>query len=185
MTAFLYSATASADGYIAGPGGDMSWLLEFMGEEPNPIFELMGQRITALLIGRITFDGDDPNAGDPEKEGAFEGQWAGPQVLLTHRSVDSPPADLIVRHSFDEAVDAARYAAGPDGLVNIIGANIARQCLEAGLLDEVIISTVPIFLGTGTPLLSGARESYGLQLLDEVSSRGPRGAHTRHYRVLH
>lgn len=183
MTAFLYSVTASADGYIAGPGGDMSWLLEFMGKEPNPIFELIGQRITALLIGRTTFDGDDPNAGDPEKEGAFEGQWDGPQVLLTHRPVDSPPADLIVRHSFDEAVDAARGAAGPDGLVNIIGADIARQCLEAGLLDEVIISTVPIFLGTGTPLLSGAG-SYGLEMIDEASSKSPRGAHTRHYRVL-
>ncbi len=36
MTTFLYSVTASADGYIAGRGGDMSWLLEFMGEEPTP-----------------------------------------------------------------------------------------------------------------------------------------------------
>lgn len=184
MTTFLYSVTASADGYIAGRGGDMSWLLEFLGEEPNPIFELVGQRITALLVGRTTFDGDDPHAGDPEKEGAFEGQWEGPQVLLTHRPVDSPPANPLVRHTFDEAVSTARSAAGADGLVNIIGADIARQCLAADLLDEVIISTVPILLGAGTPLLSGSIGSYGLELTDESPSRSPRGAHTRHYRVL-
>lgn len=184
MTTFLYSVTASADGYIAGRGGDMSWLLEFMGEEPNPIFELVGQRITALLIGRTTFDGDDPNAGDPEKEGAFEGEWEGPQVLLTHRPVESPPTDLLVRHTLDEAVETAQSAAGPEGLVNIIGADVARQCVEAGLLDEVIISTVPILLGGGTPILHGASGSYGLQLLDEAPAKSPRGAHTRHYRVL-
>lgn len=60
MTTFIYSATASADGYIAGPDGDMSWLSPFLGAEPDPIFERLTPRITALLQGRITYDGDDP-----------------------------------------------------------------------------------------------------------------------------
>lgn len=183
MTTFLYSVTASADGYIAGPDGDMSWLQEFMGEEPNPIVELIGSRITALLIGRTTHDGDDPNAGDPEKEGAFEGQWEGPQILLTHRPVDPPPIDLLVRHTFDEAMETARRAAGPDGLVNIIGADVARQCLEAGQLDEVVIATVPLLLGNGTPLLSGTTHPARLEMLTEAPAHGSGQARARHYRV--
>lgn len=184
MTTFLYSVTASADGYIAGPGGDMSWLLEFLGGESDPIVERIIQRATALLVGRSTFDGEDPHAGDPEKEGAFEGQWEGPQVLLTHHAVEAPPAQLLVRHTFEEAVDAAQRAAGPDGLVNIIGADIARQCFEADLVDEVVISTVPILLGGGTPVLRGTAGSYGLELIQDSPSTGHRRAHTRHYHVL-
>lgn len=94
MTTFIYSATASADGYIAGPDGDISWLSPFLGAEPDPIFERLTPRITALLQGRITYDGDDPHAGDADKEGAFEGQWHDPQILLTHRPVYHVPPDL-------------------------------------------------------------------------------------------
>lgn len=185
MTTFLYSVSASADGYISGPGGDMSWLKQFLGDDPDPgpIFERIIPRITAILCGRTTFDGDDPHAGDPEREGAFEGQWEGPQVLLTHRPMASPPANLLVRHTLDEAVETARAAAGAEGLVNIVGADVARQCLEAGVVDEVIISTLPVLLGGGTPVLGGTARSYGLEVLDEAPT-GQRGACTRHYRVL-
>ncbi|MCI2266583.1 dihydrofolate reductase family protein [Sediminivirga luteola] len=185
MTTFLYSVSASADGYISGPGGDMSWLTQFLGDDPDPgpILERIIPRITAILCGRTTFDGDDPHAGDPEKEGAFEGQWEGPQVLLTHRPIESPPANLLVRHTLHEAVETARAVAGTEGLVNILGAGVARQCLEAGVVDEVVISTLPVLLGGGTPVLSGAARPYGLEVLDETPS-GPRGAHIHHYRVL-
>ncbi len=40
-----------------------------------------------------------------------------------------------------------------DGYVSILGADIARQCLLAGELDEVFVSIVPVLLGDGTPLL--------------------------------
>lgn len=180
MTTFLYSATAAADGYIAGPGGDMSWLLPFTTEDPDPIFERIIPQITALLTGRTTYDGDDPHAGDPEKEGAFEGQWDGPQVVLTHRPVTSPPPGLTVTHTLQEAEEACRAAAGAEGTVNVLGADIARQCLEAGILNEVIISTVPILLGGGTPILRGTERSFTLDLIDQATTTT---GHTRHYRV--
>lgn len=88
MTTFLYSVTASADGYIAGRGGDMSWLQSVMSGEPDPVFEQVIPRITALLIRRTTYDADDPNAGEPDREGVFEGQRDGPQVVLTHRPIE-------------------------------------------------------------------------------------------------
>ena len=57
MAGFLYSATMSLDGFIAGPGGDMSWLtLHF---RPNVVHELI-PRIGALLVGGRTYGGDDP-----------------------------------------------------------------------------------------------------------------------------
>ncbi|MEA2291552.1 MAG: hypothetical protein QOF17_572 [Solirubrobacteraceae bacterium] len=66
----LYSATPSLDGFIAGAGGDMSWLGERLSSEVD-VGELMAG-IGALLIGKRTFTGDDPNKGT-DSEGAFGG----------------------------------------------------------------------------------------------------------------
>jgi riboflavin biosynthesis pyrimidine reductase len=70
MAKMLYSATMSLDGFIAGAGGDMSWLTEYLG--PNPTVDELIDEIGALLVGHRTFDGDDPNKGTP-KEGPFGG----------------------------------------------------------------------------------------------------------------
>ena len=49
MAKLLYSATMSLDGFIAGPGGDMSWLTEYLG--PNPLLDELITRIGAVLAG--------------------------------------------------------------------------------------------------------------------------------------
>src|ERR1700704_2509701 len=88
MGKLLYSATMSLDGFIAGPGGDMSWMTEHLG--PNPaVDELIGE-IGALLVGNRTFRGDDPYKGVEEREGKpFGGGWTGPQFVLTHHTPDT------------------------------------------------------------------------------------------------
>ncbi len=105
-----YSATMSLDGFIAGPGGDMSWLTEHLAPDPA---------------------GDDPHAGVEGKEGEpFGGGWSGPQFMLTHH----PPAAAVPGITFvgdlPGAVAVARTAAGAR-YVNVLGADVARQCLDA------------------------------------------------------
>jgi dihydrofolate reductase len=51
----------------------------------------------------------------------------------------------------DEATGIAKEAA-EGGDVVVLGANVARQCLEAGLLDEIIIHVAPVLLGDGARL---------------------------------
>ena len=150
MSKLLYSATMSLDGFIAGPGGDMSWLAGQVGASSPETDELMA-RIGALLVGRRTFTGDDPNRGT-DREGAFGGAWHGPSIVLTH----APPPDAEdpdVRYATDlaSAVRAAREAAG-GRYVNVLGADVARQCLEAGVLDEILVFVAPVLLGDGTRL---------------------------------
>lgn len=67
MGRLLYSATMSLDGFIAGPEGDMSWLRKHLGADPA--IAALIERIGALLVGRRSFEGDDPHRGDAEKEG--------------------------------------------------------------------------------------------------------------------
>jgi dihydrofolate reductase len=148
MAKMLYSATMSLDGFIAGAGGDMHWLLDHLG--PNDTATEIVPQIGALLVGRRTFDGDDPHKGT-ESEGAFGGAWHGPQIVLTHHAPETPVPDTTFVDDLGAAVDKAKAAAG-DKYVNVLGADVARQCLEAGLLDEMLIFIAPVLLGDGTRL---------------------------------
>ena len=151
MSKLLYSATMSLDGFIAGAGGDMSWLTEHLGE-PNPEADALLDEIGALLVGNNTYGGDDPNAGTDE-EGAFGGQWSGPSIVLTHDPDRQAPEDTTLVGDFDEAVAMAREAAGGK-YVNVLGADIARQCIEAGVLDEVLVFPAAVMLGDGVRLFA-------------------------------
>ena len=144
----LYSCTMSLDGFMAGPGGDMQWLNRHAG--PNPVAEHLVSRVGSLLVGRRTYGGDDPNRGT-ESEGAFGGRWHGPSFVLTHSPPDEEVPDTTFVTDLETGVAAAREAAG-DLYVNVLGADVARQCLAAGLLDEVLVLVVPELLGDGTPL---------------------------------
>ena len=146
MATLLYSATASLDGFIAGPGGDMSWLTPHLAG-PNPTADRLMARTTAIRAGAVTFGGDDPNRGT-EQEGAFGGQWSGPVVVLTHRPPQEAPEGVTFTDDLHRAVDLARVAAG-DGVVNVLGADVARQLIAARLLDEVLLFSASVLLGDG------------------------------------
>jgi dihydrofolate reductase len=149
MARMLYSATMSLDGFIAGPAGDMSWLTEHLG--PNPAVDDLIGKIGALLIGNRTFRGDDPHKGTASEGKPFGGGWTGPQFVLTHRPPDTPVPGITFVGDLRDGVSAAKAAAG-DRYVNIIGADVARQCLDAGLLDEIFVCVAPVLLGDGTRL---------------------------------
>jgi dihydrofolate reductase len=146
----LYAATMSADGFIAGAAGDMSWLAKFTGGEDKTIGALI-PRIGSLLVGRRTYGGDDPNRGDEDKEGAFGGVWHGPQFVVTHDPPAEAPPDVRFVDDLGRAIAMAKEAAG-EKYVNVLGAEVARGCLEMGALDEVLVLVVPILLGDGTRL---------------------------------
>jgi dihydrofolate reductase len=149
MGKVLYSAAMSLDGFIAGAGGDMSWLSAYLG--PNPEVDAFIGKIGALLVGRRTFGGDDPYK-DTENEGkAFGGAWSGPQFVLTHRAPAAPVPDVTFVGDLASGLAAAKVAAG-DKYVNILGADVARQCLAAGELDEILICIAPVLLGDGVRL---------------------------------
>ena len=150
MGKMLYSVSMSLDGFIAGPGGDMSWLTEHLGPTPT-VDEVIG-KIGALLVGNRTFRGDDPHKGDAEKEGKpFGGGWEGPQFVLTHHTPDTPVPGVTFVGDLDSGVSAAKAAAG-DKYVNVLGADVARQCLDAGVLDEILVLIAPVLLGDGVRL---------------------------------
>jgi dihydrofolate reductase len=149
MAKLLYSVTMSLDGFIAGPGGDMSWLTEYLG--PNPLIDELVPRIGAILAGGRTFRGDDPHKGTEAEGKVFGGGWEGPQFVLTRNPPADPVPGLTFVSDLDEAIAEARAAAG-EKYVNVLGAETARSCLKAGELDEVLTCIAPVLLGDGVRL---------------------------------
>jgi dihydrofolate reductase len=152
MAKVLYGASISLDGFMAGPGGDMSWLTPYLG--PNPEVTELIPRIGSLLVGRRTFDGDDPHKGGEGEGKAFGGGWEGPQYVVTHRPPDTTIPGITFVDDFDSALSQAKEAAG-DKYVNVLGASMGKQCLEAGQLDEIFVCIAPVLLGDGVPFFRG------------------------------
>jgi dihydrofolate reductase len=87
------------------------------------------------------------------RRGIYGGAWNGPVLVLTHEPPADPPDPEIgfVTGTIEDAVRAGLAAAAPKNLV-VFGADIARQCIAAGLLDEIAIHIAPVLLGAGVPL---------------------------------
>ncbi|XVQ88163.1 dihydrofolate reductase family protein [Microbispora siamensis] len=96
-----------------------------------------------MLIGRGTYE---VAKRMPEQDTTYDG---GAQFVLTHRPPDAPdPAVTFLTCGLDEAVVTARSAAGGKNL-EILGADLAAQCLQRGLVDEILVYVLPVLLGDG------------------------------------
>jgi dihydrofolate reductase len=146
----VVQAAMSLDGFIAGPDHDMDWVFEFTTPDEFPdIVAATG----AMLSGRRSYDVGQRDAGKPSGE-AYGGAWDGPVFVLTHEPPGASPARVtFLSGDIAAAVATARSAAGDKDLV-IIGADVARQCLEHGLVDEFLLMVLPVLLGDGTRLYS-------------------------------
>src|SRR5712664_2991763 len=149
MARVLWHVTMSLDGFIAGPGNSMDWMLGF-GEENDEVDELL-KNIGAVVSGRRTYD-----VGAGQQNAQFQrpygGAWSGPIFVLTHHPVSDPTVTFL-SGDIGAAVEKAAAAAG-DKYIAIFGADVARQCIEAGLVEEVLIHVVPVLLGDGVRLFS-------------------------------
>ena len=139
----------SLDGFIAGPGHRMDWgggrtLADFVAPED---FAEVAAATGAMLIGRRTWDvGSRMEAEDP---GSVDYPFSGPFFLLTHRPPEPPEPDVtILSGDIGQAVATALDAAGGKNL-EILGADVAGQCLERGLVDEILVYVLPVLLGDG------------------------------------
>jgi dihydrofolate reductase len=168
MSIVQTALSTSLDGFIAGPSGGAAeaglhnWLRD--GETPsqvNPRFKMSKQSaeffdegvstLGAVIAGRRTYDLAEAWGGRGPMPGL-------PLLVVTHRppetTPDSDPPYTFVTDGVEAAV-ARALAIGGDRDVHLMGASIVQQAIQAGLLDELVISLVPVVLGEGVRLLEG------------------------------
>lgn len=146
----------SLDGCIAGPEHDLSFLMEAAPDPGAPpgeglSFEEFLAEIGALLMGRRTYQ-------VPLEHDAWH-YGERPVLVATHRPL--PPAPQggnarAVSGPIEELVAEAKEAAGGKDLY-LDGGDLVRQALEAGLVDELVLTFLPLILGEGIRLWDGLR----------------------------
>jgi dihydrofolate reductase len=149
MTRVLWHTTMSLDGFIAPPDDTTDWM--FGHGHAGPMGAEVIERTGAILAGRRGFDLS--NVGSEGERATYGGAWSGPMFVLTHRPADPAPDVTFLSGDIGDAVSTARRAAGARD-VGVFGADIARQCVLAGLVDDILIHLVPVLLGDGVRLFS-------------------------------
>ncbi len=144
---------ASLDGFIAGPDDDLSWLpTDAAPSEDGALgFEAFMADVGAMLMGRRTY----------EVVRSLSDAWAygdTPVLVATHRELESDiPTVRAVSGTMDALLDTALEAAGGRD-VYVDGGGMVQAALEAGRVDELIITMVPVLLGGGVPLFGALSE---------------------------
>jgi dihydrofolate reductase len=158
----VVNRSMSLDGFIAGPGDAMDWIFDFMAPDEFPE---IAAATGAMLVGRRTDEVGDRMDASQERGSASSGEgypFFGPTFVLTHRPPDPPaPGVTYLTGDIGEAVATALDAAGGKNL-EILGADVAGQCLRRGLVDEILVYVLPLLLGDGIRFYS----SPGLARID-------------------
>jgi dihydrofolate reductase len=151
MGKVVLGMTMSLDGFINDRNGSVAALYPDLAElrDIDPLKESI-QNTGAVVMGRNSFDmSEDPDwfAGNYE--------YQVPIFVLTHEPPKKHPKETneltftFVADGIESVIAQAKAAAG-DKDVNIIGAtSTAKQCLQAGLADELHVDIMPVFLGGG------------------------------------
>ena len=171
MQVVLYIA-ASLDGYIAGPNGEIDWLSLVDREGEDYGYTEFYQSVDAIISGSKTYE-----LAVSFPEWPYPGK---PTFVFTRRPLKSERDDV----SFlSEEVDSAMEKIKAQGFQRVWllgGGELVRSFLQHGLIDEYIISTIPIILGEGVPLFPPPTPEQSLELIS--SRQYESGLLQAHYR---
>ena len=143
------------------PGRLHNWMFDAKTDADAAIVDQMYSSTGAVLIGKRMFDVGFEPWGDPPP-------FRMPVFVVTHEEREPLPMQAGTTYNFvtgtRAALEQARAAAGDKNVGIWGGANIIREYLEAGLLDEMHIHLVPVLLGAG------------VRLFEDLDPRGDRTA---------
>jgi dihydrofolate reductase len=181
MTKVLAGITTSVDGYITGPndgpgkglgeggerlhywvfGGPWSYDNEPQGAPSGDDADWLNEvssKVGAVVAGRWTYEA--------ARHWGDENPWGLPFFILTHRPEEQPEGDdFTFVEGVEAAIERAREAAGDKDVHVMGGADVIRQALAAGLVDELSIIVAPVVLGGGKRLFDGFERSLELEHL--------------------
>jgi dihydrofolate reductase len=171
-----YYCAASLDGYIAEADDSLAWLLDYEGSfdaygvEPGPMgeggsYQRFYEGIGALISGSTTYEFVlDHLAEDSQWPYAGKPWW-----VLSSRDLPVPNGEevevRIVNTKVADLYDQMIAAAGERNLWVVGGGNVASQFADEGLLDEVLVTVVPVILGAGKPLFDHRLPGGAMQLM--------------------
>jgi dihydrofolate reductase len=191
----------SLDGFVAGPNAGPHNALGDGGHRIQQWFDVESWRERQTLEGGQTNRDDEVYKETSSRTGAYvmgrrmfdEGEvgWADPPpfhapvFVLTHQAREpwvrqGGTTFTFVTDGIQSALKQARAAAGEKDVQISGGAEIVRQYIEAGMLDELQIHLAPVLLGDGVRLFDGIDAEDGVELEVKRVIDSPRVTHLRY-----
>lgn len=172
--AIIVHIAASADGYIAGPDGDLDWLTSRPAPEGFYGMNAFMKSIDTTILGRKTYEASLQLGAkfDPKS----------PTIVFSRQAApaDVPPGVEFVESGIGPFVRRLRERPGKN-IWLMGGGDLIASFLDEQAIDEFVISVVPVFLGDGIPLI--ARRHRFVQLELQSIERFDDGLVQLHYRV--
>jgi dihydrofolate reductase len=170
----VVNRSMSLDGFIAAPGDAMDWIFDFVTPNASWLTEIAAAT-GAMLVGRRTHEVGKRMNATMERGAASRDEGypvSGPVFVLTHEPPDPPdPGVTFLTGDIGKAVATALDAAGGKNL-EILGANVAGQCLQRGLVDEILVYVLPVLLGDGISFSSPGLTRTDLEPVSSVQAGG-------------
>lgn len=166
----------SLDGFIARKNHDIAWLTDFPTQGEDHGFEAHMARVDGVVMGRGTYDAI---------KHMRPWYYSKPVVVLsrtlTQADIPAETADKIEVMAAAPDAAMATFAARGWGAVYVDGGSVIQSFLRAGLIDELVISRIPVLIGEGIALF-GALEAD--VMLEHAQTRAfPSGLVQSVYRV--
>ena len=188
----VFDISMSLDGFITasnqtpevpmGDGGEHLHDWAFGNDETSRrFFERAAADLGAVICGRRTYDTSLPWWGADGPSGLARR----PVFVVTHNvPTDTQPGGVYqcVTDGIESALEQAQAAAGDKDVCIMGGADIGRQFIAAGLVDEISIHLVPVLFGSGTPMFEEFHKGHvRLEPVDTLAT--PSATHLR-YRIV-
>lgn len=159
ITIALYIAT-SLDGYIARKDGSVDWLSIVETSETDYGYADFYQSIDALVMGRKTYQAS-------LALGAGEWVYPGkPCYVFTRQHQPSEQSDVLFTSASPDRVVQEMETRGLQRVWLVGGAELLASFLKLQLIDEFILSIVPLVLGEGIPLFAPSNAEVSLTLVE-------------------
>jgi dihydrofolate reductase len=162
MRRVLYRVATSLDGFIAGPNGEIDWIIP----DPTIDFASVYKGVDTVLLGRHTYELTLQPGAPPWPEG-----W---RIYVFSRTLDAAQhaGVTVVRENIGATVEALRSERGRD-IWLFGGGSLFASLLAANLVDQIAVAVMPIVLGSGISLVApGAPRSRLTLTRSKVSPNG-------------
>lgn len=156
---FLY-ISMSLDGFIATEDDDLSWLDAMMVEGEDYNYGEMMARTGSYVVGRKTYDKVVDMVGEFPQQKNF------PCYVITRQNISDQENLTFYDGDIQELVDRLKKE-GRGDIYCDGGGQIVKLFMDAGLIDEYIISIIPTILGSGKRLFSGGTAPRKVKLTKE------------------
>ncbi|MCP9952076.1 dihydrofolate reductase family protein [Actinomadura madurae] len=170
MRTFKLQVQVSADGYMAGPNGEMDWMTMPWTDDVDAYVDALHASVDCMVLGRKLAEGFIPaweSGPEGETQESIDQMNNTPKVVISDTLTESPWKNAVVAGGdLTETVNRLKAEPGGD-LITYGGGTLVRDLIGRGLLDDLHLFVNPTAVGSGMPVFPAG----GYQRLDLAGSR--------------